>query len=167
MNYIRQFIEDLRVEVTDEFDRNFERKGFFDEKWPDTRRVVNRGSLLMRTGALRRSLQSTSQGNSIRFFSSLPYASIQNDGGEITVTTKMKRYFWAMYKKAAGGRKSSNLTGEAEFFKAMALKKVGSRIKIPKRQFIGHHERIDQVVDKVFQQTLNSHEMMVKKQLKP
>lgn len=31
---IELFIQDVAVELTDEFDRNFERKAFFDEAWP-------------------------------------------------------------------------------------------------------------------------------------
>jgi len=167
MNYLNNFIADLRVEISDEFDRNFERKGFFDEKWPDTRIHSRRGSLLMRSGALRRSVKSTSTGNSIHFSSSLPYASIHNEGGTITVTAKMKKYFWAMFMKAAGGRKSNRLSQEADFFKAMALKKVGSKIKIEKRQFIGPHSEIDVVVDRLFKQHLSSFETRINQQLKP
>ena len=35
--------------------------------------------------------------NSITFFTSLPYAAIHNDGGEIVVTKRMKRFFWHKY----------------------------------------------------------------------
>lgn len=166
-NNLSNFISDLRVQITDEFDRNFERKGFFDEKWPDTRMPNRRGSLMMRSGALRRSIKSTSTGNYIHFSSSLPYASIHNEGGTITVTAKMKKYFWAMYMKAAGGRKSKRMSQEADFFKAMALKKVGSKIKIAKRQFIGPHSDIDKAVDFVFKQHLSSFETQINNQLKP
>jgi phage gpG-like protein len=167
MDFLKTFISDLRVEVADEFDRNFERKGFFDEKWPDTRIPNRRGTLMMRTGALRRSIESASSSNSIKFFSSLPYASIHNDGGYITVTAKMKKYFWAMYMKAGGARKGARMNKEAEIFKAMALKKVGSRIKVEKRQFIGPHVQIDQAVDRIFQQHLNDFTTRIQKQLKP
>jgi len=36
------------------------------------------------------------------FSSSLPYASIHNEGGTVVVTAKMKRFFWSKYYKAAG-----------------------------------------------------------------
>lgn len=180
MDFLKNFISDLRVELADEFDRNFERKGFFDEKWPETSRPNPRGSLLMRSGSLRRSIKSSSTSNSVKFFSSLPYASIHNEGGEITVTVKMKKYFWAMYMKAIGGirhdvktksavydKRGQRLSKEAAFFKAMALKKVGSKIKIEKRQFIGPHIQIDQAVDRIFQQHLNDFTTNLQKQLKP
>ena len=54
---IDQSIEDIRVEFDEEFDRNFERKAFFDEKeWPERKFDDGVGSLLQRTGGLRRSV---------------------------------------------------------------------------------------------------------------
>jgi len=50
------FIKDVAVDLTDEFDRNFERKSFFDQPWQQTKLTNPRGSLMMRTGQLRNSL---------------------------------------------------------------------------------------------------------------
>lgn len=75
----------------------------------------------------------------------LVYAPIHNDGGEITVTKKMKSYFWAKYHEA-GGQSQGNISKEAEFWRNMALKKVGSAIKIPQRQFMGEHPEVDRIV---------------------
>ena len=50
----RKILNDLRVELSDEFDRNFQRKAFFDRPWPP-RKLGKKGSLLMVTGKLRRS----------------------------------------------------------------------------------------------------------------
>ena len=92
---IRNILQDVRVELSDEFDRNFERQAFFNEKW-QRRRSPTRpgGSILIDTGRLRQSIGSRTTDNSITFSSTLPYAAIHNDGGEIKVTAKMKRYFW-------------------------------------------------------------------------
>jgi hypothetical protein len=40
-------------------------------------------------------------------------------------------------RKATNNKKAKRLIAEAEFYRAMALKKVGSKIKIPERRFIG------------------------------
>ena len=48
-------LNDMRVELSDEFDRNFERKAFFTEKWKPRAHDYPRGSLLIVTGAMRRS----------------------------------------------------------------------------------------------------------------
>ncbi len=154
----RQLLKDIRVELDDEFDRNFERKAFFNTAWKPAK-YNSDASLLMRTGALRKSLRSQIIGNNaIKWQSSLPYANIHNHGGTITVTPKMKKFFWYRYNLATGGVKSNKkgkqdnaekLTKEALFWKAMALKKVGSQIHIPQRQFIGDHPMVHQIVRNV------------------
>lgn len=101
--FMQNTLNDLKIELTDEFDRNFQRKAFFDKAWPKNKLINQRGSMMMRNGHLRNSIESRIQGDKIIFSSSLPYASIHNEGGEITVTPKMKSYFWAMYYKTSGG----------------------------------------------------------------
>lgn len=74
------------------------------------------------------------------------YAAIHNEGGTITVkvTPKMKKFFWAMYKKT-----------DVEKWKFLALtKKENFIIKIPKRQFIGHSETLMNDLDKMFIDTI-------------
>ncbi|MBP7174057.1 MAG: hypothetical protein KBA33_08345 [Cloacibacterium sp.] len=162
--FLNKIITDTKVKLGDEFDQNFERKAFFDRKWP-TPKLYNRlGSPMQRTGKLRRSyLNPKITGNGIVWSSSMPYANLMNNGGEIVVTEKMKRFFWAMYYKSAGAIKGKSdsernlkLTKEAEQWKALALKKVGDRMKVEQRQVIGHHQQVDkiikQVIDKNFKE---------------
>ena len=51
---IRNILNDIRVEMGDEFDRNFERQAFFSEAW-QRRKSPTRpgGSILIDTGTLR------------------------------------------------------------------------------------------------------------------
>ena len=135
---VHKITTDLAVELADEFDRNFERKGFFTEKWPLPKINNSRGSVMNRTGNLRRSIRYNVSDNSISFSSSLPYASIHNQGGEIVVTAAMKRYFWAMFYKSSGA--------EAMKWKGMALMKTGQKMKIEKRQFVGDHPEVARAV---------------------
>lgn len=140
-----RLLKDIRVELDDEFDRNFERKAFFTTGWKPAIRNAT-GSLMMRTGALRKSLRSQIvNGNAIRWESALPYADVHNGGGTVTVTPRMKGYFWYRFRMATGGD-NKNLNAEALFWKAMALKPAGSVITIPKRQFIGDHPAVCQSV---------------------
>jgi phage gpG-like protein len=150
-----RLLRNVKVELDDEFDRNFERKAFFDTAWKP---AINNpiGSLMMRTGALRKSLRSRITGNeAITWKSSLPYADIHNSGGTITVTPKMKGFFWYRFRMATGGN-NKNLNAEALFWKSMALKPVGSAITIPKRQFIGNHPMVDQSVRDVSNDWFNN-----------
>jgi len=143
--FVHQILKDIQIDVSDDFDRNFERKAFFDKAWPRNKLVNRRGSKMARTNNLRRSIMSRIQSTEVVFSSSLPYAKIQNDGGEIVVTKQMKKYFWAMYYEA-GGDNNGNPTIEAIQFKNLALMPVGKRIKIPSRRFVGDHPIVRQNV---------------------
>lgn len=167
---IRNILKDIRVELSDEFDRNFERQGFFSEAW-QRRKSPTRpgGSILIDTGGLRKSIRSKSTDSSITFYSDAPHAEIHNEGGEITVTAKMKRFFWAKYYSATGsfGRKKNGerrkdkrtiqLSAEAEFWMHLALMKVGSIIKIPRRQFLGHSPEVEQSVREIIEENLTEY----------
>ena len=156
--------------MSDEFDKNFERQAFFSEAW-QRRKSPTRpgGSILIDTGKLRQSISSRSTENSITFFSTLPYAAIHNDGGEIKVTRKMKAFFWHKYYEATGsfGRKKNGerrndkrtvqLSTEAEFWKFMALMKEGKSIKIPRRRFFGASPEVEKVVKEIIEENLTDY----------
>ncbi|AZI53890.1 hypothetical protein EIB75_10700 [Epilithonimonas vandammei] len=159
-DFYKQILNDVAVELTDEFDRNFERRAFFDKKWRQTKLINRRGSILQRSGRYRRSIQSRVGSHTVHWVSSAPYSSIQNEGGEIIVTDRMKKYFWAMYIRAGK-------TGiEAEQFKAMALKPVGSKITIPERRVIGDHPEVKRAIERCADATFKEIEEFLKNQLK-
>lgn len=167
---IKRILRDIQVELGDEFDRNFERQAFFSEAWA-RRKSPNRpgGTLLIDTGNLRRSVRSRTTENSITFFTDLPYAAIHNDGGEIVVTAKMKRFFWYKYYEATGsfGRKKNGerrndkrmrqLSTEADFWRFMALKRAGTTIRIPRRRFLGAGPEVELIVRKIIEENLNEY----------
>ena len=180
---IKRILRDIAVELSDEFGKNFEREAFFSEAWQ--RRVSPTrpgGHILVDSGTLRRSIQSRTSDSSITFFSTLPYAAIHNEGGEIVVTARMKRFFRAKAYEAQGSfeRKSRkergdsprrtlsdrqfwgwmhsmSLTAEAEFWCAMAMKPEGSTIKIPKRQFIGASPEVEKAVREIIEENLTEY----------
>ncbi len=161
-DFTKNILSDVQVDLTEEFDRNFERKGFFDKKWKGTNLPNQRGSLLIRSGKLRRSVKSKQNSTSVTWSSSLPYARINNDGGEIEVTANMKSFFWAMYykssnailfnvrkKEMANTARNKKLSAEAQQWKNLALMKIGSKMKIEQRQFIGDHPIVRQRIEHV------------------
>jgi phage gpG-like protein len=170
--FFKNIISDLKVELKDEFDKNFQRKAFFNRTWKGTKMPNNKGSLMMRTGALRRSITAIANAKEISFSSSLPYASIHNEGGKIVVTAQMKKFFWAMYYKAndsatnSKGQKQVRLTEEALWWKNMALKKVGSTIVMEKRQFIGWHPTLNKNIERVVNSNIKEIENYIKNKLK-
>ena len=164
---IKNILRDIQVEMTDEFDRNFERQAFFSEAWQRRKSPTRPGGhILVDTGGLRRSITSRKTPNSIIFRSEHPAAAIHNEGGEIKVTAKMKKFFWYKYYSTTGsfGRKKNGelrktkrniqLSTEAEFWKFMALMKVGSTIKIPRRQFLGNAPEVEQTVREIIEENI-------------
>lgn len=155
--FINRTLTDIKVKISEEFDRNFERKAFFDEKWPQPKFINRRGSMMMRTGKLRRSITSELSGTKITFSSSMPYAELHNDGGSFKVTAKMKKYFWAKYYETSGikTKKTTKISIEAKQWKALALKKIGETIKIERRQFIGHHPQTDKMILEIINKNIS------------
>ena len=167
---INNILRDIQVELTDEFDRNFEREAFFSEAWERRRSPVRaNGHLLVDSGTLRRSIRSEIKESSIVFKSDLPYAAIHNEGGEIKVTQRMKKFFWYKYYSTTGtfgrrkdgslrrDKRNNRLTTEAEFWKCMALMKVGASLKIPRRQFLGKSPEVEQAVREIIEENITEY----------
>lgn len=167
---IRRILSDIRVELGDEFDRNFERQAFFNDAWAQRKSPTRPGgTILVDTGTLRRSVRSRTTDDSITFYTDLPYAAIHNDGGEIVVTEKMKRFFWHKYYEATGsfGRKKNGerrndkrtrqLSTEADFWRFMALKRAGTTIRIPRRRFLGTGPEVERIVREIIEENLNDY----------
>ena len=174
---IRNILKDIQIELKDEFDKNFERQAFFSETWQRRKSPIRPGrAILVDTSELRRSINSEIRENSIVFKSELPYSAIHNEGGEIKVTEKMKRFFRAKFYETQGGftrkkggdsRKTLSdgafynwtskmkLSTEAEFWRLMGLMKVGSVVKIPRRQFIGASPEVEKAVREILENNLN------------
>lgn len=176
---VRHILRDLSVELGDEFDKNFERQGFFAEKWQRRKSPLRGdGHILVASSDLRKSVQSRSDDRSITFYSTSPYAAIHNEGGKIKVTERMKRYFRHKFYEAQGGfgRKKGNgkhptlpdgafyawtskmsLSTEAEFWRAMALMRVGKVIEIPRRQFLGMAPEVERTTREIIEDNLSEY----------
>lgn len=164
---IKNILRDIQVEMTDEFDRNFEREAFFSEAWQRRKSPTRPGGhILVDSGGLRRSVTSYLTENSVVFRSDHPAAAIHNEGGDIEVTDKMKRFFWYKYYSTTGSfgrrkdgsmrkdKRTVQLSTEAEFWKFMALMKVGSKIKIPRRRFLGAAPEVEQIVRQIIEENI-------------
>lgn len=75
------------------------------------------------------------------------YAPVHNEGAAITVTSKMKQYFWA--RQIESRKRFGDDSPEASFWKNMALKKPGSSIRIPQRHFLGPSTEVDRIVKNI------------------
>lgn len=127
---------------------NFRAGGFIDngiEPWKTTmRQSLGRGEdamrspLLSRTRNLMNATQHRYTPYKATVFNDARYADIHNEGGTIQVTERMRRFFWARYYET-----------KAEMFKFLALKPIGSYIKIPRRQFIGNSAELRHRVESI------------------
>lgn len=161
--------------VRDSVRDNFRKGGFYGQTWKPPMRTdlgfegPSYGPMLSGTNHLMMSTDYVAEPGRVIIQNSLIYAQIHNEGGEITVTKRMKSFFWSqyykrglvggMYGKATGTRnkqKAEALNKEAEFWRAMALKKVGSTIKIPQRQFLGEHPEVTRIVQQIINTELTN-----------
>lgn len=121
-------------------------------------------AILTNRGNLRDSLRPSSTFNKALVRTSKPYAIVHNEGGAITITPKMRRFFWAMYyqsvkkiaKTKAGKSRNtkSNITisATAQIWKSLALHKSNT-LKIDQRPYMYHSKeltaKIDRLIDKL------------------
>ena len=176
---IRENLEDLKklyqrtlpvkvgVAVQASFRENFRKGRFYSEQpWQTPLRTTlgfrgvegQYGPLLSGKNALYESIKFRPLPGKVIISSELAYAATHNDGEEIGVTERMKRFFWAKHlehKESMGPD-----APETEFWKRMALKKPGSKIKIPRRHFLGPSKEVDaivqDIVNKELQQFINN-----------
>lgn len=164
-------LNDIRVEMSDEFDQNFEREAFFSEAWERRKGPINSDYKLLagRNERLRKSIMSRTTENSITFYTTEPDARYHNEGCEIVVTKKMKRFFWAKYYEAIGAfsrkkdgtmrktKQNAVIAEQSEFWKFMALKKAGTTIRIPRRRFLGTSPEVEKAVREIIERNITEY----------
>ena len=124
----KDILDDMRVELSDEFDKNFERKAFFTDKWKARKDPKANGSLLVVSGRMRRSIKGSVEGDGVRFTSDTSYATVHNEGGSgfVTVRQHQRKH----YK-----------TG-----KVYTVHSYQRRVNIPQRQFVGDGQRTQEII---------------------
>ena len=130
VNLLRNILADMKVELTEMFDRNFERKGFFGSKWAPRKDTKAKGSLLLVTGKMRRSIRSGISGRGVKFTSPLPYTGLHNTGGKFTQTVR--------------SHSRTSKTG-----KSYTVKAHSRTMTMPQRQFIGDHPKVQQAISEI------------------
>lgn len=129
----------ILVEAERMWAENFRREGFTDtsfQPWPQRQNqkgaAAGRGLLTGDTLRLKdAALRGRVVANAVEFMFPEDYMRLHNEGGEITITVQMRKFFWAKYYQ----------TGE-EYFKHLAITK-NTKITIPKRQFIGQSAELE------------------------
>lgn len=140
-------LSDMKVELTEEFDNNFERKSFFTERWKP-RKMEGRGTLLVVTGGMRRSIRPAIKGTTLVYTSPYPYTAVHNEGGTLSVGVR--------------AHTRTTRTGNT-----CNVKAHNRRMNVPKRQFIGDHPRVRECVKNIIDDNLQEFSQELNKILKP
>lgn len=143
----------------DHFQDGFRKGGFQDngtQVWQRKKRPDKYGPLMSSRQNLYGSIYYHPDDYRVTVGTEVPYAAIHNEGGDIVVTARMKRFFWAKYRETNGGSWKRNAKNEeTEFWKTLALKPVGSVIHIPKRQFIGESRELNDRFNQIIENEIN------------
>lgn len=142
----RKILNDIRVELSDEFDRNFQRKAFFTRKWPPRKHINRKGTLLLVTGKLRRSIRCRVDADSVVWETSERYAAIHNYGGIVYV----KPHHRTIHRNG----------------KAIRQQVKGYSYKMPRRQFLGDHEKVRKAARQVIEKNVKESMESILKKLK-
>ena len=131
-NIYDDILKDARVKLTEMFNNNFREQGFFGQKWVATKTSkVNKrgkGSILIVTGAMRRSIKSAVKGMAVVFSSHLPYTALHNEGGKFAQSVRAHT-------------RTVKKTG-----KAYNVRAHSRQMEMPQRQFIGNHPKVQEAL---------------------
>lgn len=130
------------VTMVNFFKRNFQAGGFVDVPFQKWKKSIYPGArrTMVRSGNTRRQIKKIQVSETrvvVGIANHNHYAKIHNEGGQILITPKMRRFFWAKYKE----------TGR-EYWKNLAITKK-THIDIPKRQFIGNSIALEKTMDRM------------------
>ncbi len=129
--------------ATEYFRESFRTKSFNGSAWAPVKKVKKKGSLMIKSGALYRSIQPALVSPSRVVISAgssrVPYAKIHNEGGKIERSARSETFVRNRYVRGAkskyfggmGAFKKGTTPGNGLSFKAYT-------ITMPKRQFMGH-----------------------------
>lgn len=146
--YLKQDVQQvIGVEAVKHFKSNFVNEGFDGNKWAarKTKVRINKKTLTGQGSGdhLSDSIDYKVEGNTTIIYTDKVYGQIHNEGGEITVTPKMKKFFWAKSIEA----KEAGDADAQEQYKWMALSKT---ITIVQREFMGESSQLNEkIINKI------------------
>lgn len=176
LNHLNNRILPTKVgtEAVNMFKDNIQNSSFFGQPYREVIRnkMSFRGTrykpLLSHDNHLQRAIDYETRPGQVIIRNPVHYASIHNDGGSITVTISMKKHFWKAYYDTIGqlaknkkgilrkNKRNQAISSEAQFYHAMALKKVGSKINMPQRKFIGSHIKVTRMLNDIINKELQN-----------
>lgn len=149
-------VPNIIAETANEYYKeSFIRKSWDNSPWAATKKINNKGSLMVRSGALvasiRPSTVSPSRVTISAGSSKVPYARVHNEGGLITRAGRSETFTRnrSTRRGRTGQFKRGTTRGEGFTFKAYSY-------NMPKRQFMGHSAIINRLIITRIKQRFNS-----------
>lgn len=144
--FVEKEVPDIIAETATElFKDSFREKAFDKKPWPQTKRKVKKGSLMVRTGALMGSIRPSQITPSQVTISAgsykVPYARVHNEGSEVIIPPRSETFQRNRFQsgKKNGKFKKGTISGQGFTFKE-------ARFNMPQRQFMGISLNITQVI---------------------
>jgi phage gpG-like protein len=158
LNAAKQYLsgdvmEVIGTEAVKHFKQNFVNEGFDDKKWAARKTKVKLNKKIL-TGQgsgdhLSDSIDYKTKGYTVTIYTDKVYGEIHNEGGTITVTPKMKKFFWA---KSIEAKEAGDLDA-SEQYKWCALAK---KITIVQREFMGESDVLNEKIVAKITRDLNN-----------
>jgi phage gpG-like protein len=142
---------------------NFSKERFRKKNWIDNapipwkqRKRSGRGSLMVNSGRLKRSIRKLSQGNYYVFIGTdVPYAKIHNEGGVINQTVQVRAH---SRRVSSRGRKSTRGNSKKKTVSIAKVKAHSRRmnLRIVKRQFMGESKFLTHKIQRMMYKEVNN-----------
>ncbi|MGG7468693.1 phage virion morphogenesis protein [Chryseobacterium arthrosphaerae] len=134
---------------------NFSKERFVQKNWINRtrepwqpRKRQARGSILVRSARLKRSIRKISQGNYYVYIGTdVPYAQIHNEGGQINKTVNVKAF-----TRQTSGNRTRNRRG-TQNVRAHTRR---MNIRMPKRQFLGDSAVLNRRIERFISRELDN-----------
>lgn len=142
---------------------NFSKERFVQKNWINRsrepwqpRKRPARGSILVRSARLKRSIRKISQGNYYVYIGTdVPYAKIHNEGGQINKTVNVKAF-----TRQTSGKRTRDSRGRYQRSQGSTQNvKAHSRrmnIRMPKRQFLGDSAVLNRRIERFMSRELDN-----------
>ena len=143
---------------------NFSKERYVQKNWLSNRREnwkarkrPDRGSVLVKSGRLKRSIRKISQGNYYVYIGTdVPYAQIHNEGGDINKTVNVRAHTRKRSKRAVSERTGKTLKNRiSNGTSQVRSHQRKMNVKIPKRQFLGESAILNRRIERFLSKELN------------
>ena len=127
------------------------------EKW-QARKRPDRGSLLLRTGRLKRSIRKIASGDYyVVVGTDVPYAQLHNEGGTVNKVAQVKAHTRKVVMRQRSVNRRGNVTTRAIGSKIVNVRAHNRKMNLtmPKRQFLGESELLMRRIEMHVNRELN------------